>query len=215
MPQAAAVRRDAVLTAVDLAERLGPVPMSRIRHDPPAGLGSEADVAAIFECEGRLYELCDGVLVEKILSELDARLASQVAERLEEFVADESLGQVRREYGLFRFGPGLVRAPDVSFVEERRWAEVAADGPILNITPDLAVEIISLGNTGEEMLRKLSDYMDGGTRMVWYIYPATMQVHVFTAPERLTTLNEPDTLDGGDVLPGFRLPLHELFSQTR
>ena len=81
------------------------------------------------------------------------------------------------------------------------------------MAPDLAVEVISRDNTREEMDRKLSDYFAAGVRLVWYVYPATREVRVYASPEKYVTLGAQDTLDGGDVLPGFQLPLATFFAQ--
>ena len=81
------------------------------------------------------------------------------------------------------------------------------------MAPDLAVEVISRGNTREEMERKLLDYFAAGVRLVWYVYPVMREVRVYTMPEAYVTLGGQDTLDGGDVLPGFQLPLATLFAQ--
>jgi len=84
---------------------------------------------------------------------------------------------------------------------------------IWSLIPDLAVEVINKGNTPEELRRKLHDYFGAGVRLVWYVYPETRQAHVFTSSEKSTVLNEPDALEGGEVLPGFRLELKTLFAE--
>src|SRR5206468_1626606 len=82
--------------------------------------------------------------------------------------------------------------------------------PILDRAPDLAVEVLSKGNTRAEMDRKLREYFAAGVRLVWLIDPKTRTARVHTSPEEMTRLGEGDTLDGGDVLPGFALPLRDL-----
>jgi Uma2 family endonuclease len=80
------------------------------------------------------------------------------------------------------------------------------------VYPDLAVEVLSESNTQTEMIRKLKDYFFAGTRLVWFIDPDSRTAQSFTAPDQFITLTEADDLTGGDVLPGFRLNLGELFS---
>jgi Uma2 family endonuclease len=85
--------------------------------------------------------------------------------------------------------------------------------PIPGIFPDLAVEVLSSSNTAQEMARKCRDYFAAGTQLVWEVDPVQRTVTVYTAPDRFTVLREQDTLDGGTVLPGFTLPLRQLFAE--
>ena len=85
--------------------------------------------------------------------------------------------------------------------------------PIPDLAPDLAVEVLSAGNTATEMARKRQDYFAAGVQVVWEVNPNTRTVEVFTAPDRSTVLHEAQILEGGIVLPGFTVPLQELFSE--
>ncbi len=87
------------------------------------------------------------------------------------------------------------------------------DEPIPDLVPDLAIEVLSEGNTPGEMARKLKDYFITGVRLVWFVDPEARTVEVFTAPDRSITLTEADKLDGGDVLPGLSLPVKQVFSR--
>ena len=84
--------------------------------------------------------------------------------------------------------------------------------PIPDLAPDLAVEVLSVGNTLGEMARKRQDYFAAGLHLVWQVDPRTRTVEVFTAPDQSTILHETHILDGGTVLPGLTLPLPELFA---
>ena len=110
--------------------------------------------------------------------------------------------------------PGLVRIPDVAFISWERLPGkvVVPDEAIPDLAPDLAVEVLSEGNTKEEMERKLKDYFFAGVRLVWYIDLKKRTAEVYTSPDQGVTLTEGQTLDGGEVLPGFRLPLRQLFA---
>jgi Uma2 family endonuclease len=81
------------------------------------------------------------------------------------------------------------------------------------LVPDLAVEILSEGNTPAEMRRKRREYFKAEVRLVWQIDPRTRTAAVYTDPERHETLSETRALDGGDVLPGFTLTLRDLFAE--
>src|SRR6185437_13858542 len=87
-------------------------------------------------------------------------------------------------------------------------------GEIPSVAPDLVVEVLSKGNTRREMQRKLAAYFRAGVRLVWYVDPAKRTVRVYTAFDRSTLLGEDDTLDGGDVLPGFALSIRDWFAEA-
>ena len=85
------------------------------------------------------------------------------------------------------------------------------DEPVPDLVPDLAVEVLSASNTPLEMANKLREYFEAGTRLVWYVNPPTRSVLVYTSPEASQRLGEADTLTGGEVLPGFAVPVAEVF----
>ena len=79
------------------------------------------------------------------------------------------------------------------------------------IAPDLAVEVISPGNTKAEMERKLKDYFKAGVTLVWYVYPTTQSIHVFRSPSDVRELTGEMILGGEDVLPGFEVVVKNVF----
>jgi Uma2 family endonuclease len=81
--------------------------------------------------------------------------------------------------------------------------------PIPDMPPDLAVEILSAGNTPGEVDRKLRDFFAAGVRLVWYVDPVPHTVRVYTGVTEVQVIGESDTLDGGVVLPSFRLSIRE------
>ena len=200
-------------TVADLYDLLGPIPFSRIRQDPPPGEGTEEDVVEIHDRENRLYELIEGVLVEKTMGAYESYLAVLLAHLLLDFVRPRDLGVVLGADGMLKLFPGMIRIPDVSFLAWDRIPPGTITRSVATpaVAPDLAVEVISLSNTKKEMARKLEDYFASGSRLVWYFDPGPRTVTVFTAPDQSVTLREDQALDGGDVLPGFTLPLRGLF----
>ena len=202
------------MTVADLLERFGPMPAKRIRTNPPPGTATEQDVMDIESQESRLCELVDGVLVEKTVGYYESHLAMRLGHFLTGFVEQNHLGVVAGEAGTLRLAPGLVRIPDVSFTS---WDQLPGRRiprePIADLAPDLAVEVISPSNTAPEMERKLQDYLAAGTRLVWYVLPVPQEVHVYTG-ERHDVLTIDQELSGGDVLPGFALPLRRLFEES-
>jgi Uma2 family endonuclease len=209
-----AVNRDE--TVADLLRRLGGISPKRIRLHPPPGKATERDVVWLDDHEDRLYELEDGVLVEKVMGALESFLTCALIRYLEEFVADRDLGAVLGEAGMLRLAPRRVRIPDISFIS---WDRIPSgefpQEPIPDLVPDLAVEVISKGNTKREMERKVREYFEAGVRLVWLIDPKTRTARVFTSPHNSTVLGNGKTLDGGDVLPGFALPLKTLFGRAK
>jgi Uma2 family endonuclease len=74
--------------------------------------------------------------------------------------------------------------------------------------------VLSKGNTRKEMARKLDEYFRVGARLVWYVDPQKRTVRVYTARDRSVLLHEDQTLDGGDVLPGFSLSIRDWFAEA-
>lgn len=201
-------------TAADLVELFGPMPLQRIRFEPPPGTATEQDVFDIHNRENRLFELVEGVLVEKTMGIQESYLAVLIARLIGNFVETADLGIVLGADGMARLAPGLVRIPDVSFVPWSRLpGKSVPNQPVLTLAPALAVEVLSPSNTAKEMERKLRDYFEAGVELVWFVDPRTRTAQVFLGPDRSTELNADGSLDGGNVVPGFSLPLRELFAK--
>jgi Uma2 family endonuclease len=201
-------------TVADLLERLGRIPASRVRWHPVPGTATEDDVLEVERRENRLCELVDGVLVEKAMGFRESLLAAFLIRVLQNHVAPRNLGLVAAPDGMVRLAAGLVRMPDVAFVS---WSRLP-DGrvpkvPIPKLAPDLAVEVLSPGNTDAEMARKRREYFEAGVQAVWLVDPKARTVAVYTALDRCKVLGEAETLVGDPVLPGFALPLRDLFGE--
>jgi Uma2 family endonuclease len=178
-------------------------------------MAEEHHVLEIENREDRLCELVDGVLIEKDMASFESHLAMLIGYFLNSFLEKHDLGIILGESGMLRLALGLVRIPDVSFISwEQLPGRIFPDDAIANMYPDLAVEVISAGNSPGEMRRKLRDYFTAGTRLVWFIYPKTRSAEVYTSPRQRKKLAEADSLDGGSVLPGFELSLRTLFARA-
>lgn len=204
-------------SVADLVDHLGNVPLNRIRLKPPPGLATEKDVlAAENEPRKALCELIDGILVDKVMGAAESLLGVTFIRLLDQFVVENDLGAVLGPDGMLRLAPGRVRIPDVSFISwDRMPGGEFPKKAIPSLAPDLAVEILSPSNTKKEMELKLQDYFQAGTRLVWLIQPKTQTAEVYTAPEEMYPVGKNQSLDGGDVLPGFKLALKELFTVRR
>ena len=201
-------------TVADLLEHLGGVPADRVRMVPPPGTATEQDVIDVHNRTDRICELIDGVLVEKTMGFRESLLAVAIGASLRAFVRAGDLGIVLGADGTLKILVGQVRVPDVSFISWSRFpGGRLPDVPIPAVAPDLAVEVLSAGNTKGEMDRKLRDYFAAGVRLVWYLEPRTRTARSYVGPDQCTVLNEADSLSGQEVLPGFQLSLRELFAE--
>jgi Uma2 family endonuclease len=199
----------------DLIEHVGDVPPKRIRLFPAPGTATEKDVIDLQDREDRLYELVDGILVEKTVGLRESCLAGFLIQWLGSFADLHDSGIVTAPDGMLRLAPGRVRIPDVAFISWKRLPQHQyPNEPIPELVPDLAVEVLSEGNTKAEMDQKLKEYFFAGVLLVWFVDPEKRTVTVYTAPDQSVQLGEDDTLDGGDVLPGFALPLARLFARV-
>ena len=209
-----------VETLADVVDRLGGIPLDRILWNPRPGTATEDDVLRLVDGEPkRLVELVDGILVEKAMGQREGFLAASLIGFIWTFLRTSKLGVVGAPDTLVRLKTGQDRLPDVSFTA---WANLpAADAHMQRVgryAPDLAVEILSAGNTRREMDRKRREYFAAGTKLVWIIDPDARTVEVYADPRQpdlVTLLRETDTLSGGPVLPGFALPLADLLNDPQ
>ena len=195
-------------------ESLGDVPLSRVIFDPWPGTATEQDLLLLVERDKRLCELIDGTLVEKPVGFDEGQIAMRLGIALGSFVYPRNLGAVAGGDATLRMASGRIRLPDVSFVAK---ADVPADyrrgTPVPRLPPTLAVEVLSESNTAAEMRQKCREYFESGSKLVWLVDPPTRTVAIYTGPttEPDQTLSETDSLDAGDALPGFTIPVADLF----
>jgi Uma2 family endonuclease len=148
-------------------------------------------------------ELVDGEIVE--MSPAGGRhgqICVGIIGVLREFVKPRALGRLFDSSTGFRLPNGNVRAPDVSFVAAERASVV--DAGFVPLAPDLAVEVLSPSDQPRQVLDKIGDYLSAGTRLVWVVDPVTGSVAVYRALTDVRTVAADESLDGGDVLAGFR-----------
>lgn len=142
----------------------------------------------------------------------DSRVELYIAFWLMNFVYSNRLGKVYGSDAGFRLkrSPDTVLCPDTSFVCAERVPEDDRSG-IMELAPDLAVEVVSPSNTINEMDDKVAECLEAGTSLVWVVRPRRRQVTVYTVDGPPRILGEADVLDGGDLLPGFSLPVVDVF----
>src|ERR1044072_1717233 len=107
--------------------------------------------------------------------------------------------------------PDTVRAPDVAFIRQERIPEGGLPKKFWPGAPDLAVEVLSPGDSRREVDEKIADWLEAGARAVWVINPKRLSVSTYRSLTDVTRLSEEDELDGGDVVRGFRCKVSEIF----
>lgn len=162
--------------------------------------------------EDKPYELINGEVVETVPTGiLHGAVERRVAKALGNFVDDHHLGEVLvGELGV-QLGPNTLRAADVAFVSNARLKSVADPQKYLAFAPDLAIEVVSPGNTIKDIDLKVEQYLQAGTVLVWVVYPEARKVIVHQVGAKPQTIGEDGALDGGDVLPGLAIPVADLF----
>lgn len=163
----------------------------------------------------------DGVRHELIHGELTGMnptgfehldLSGLLIHRLRGFASERGLGIVGGEAGfVLAHDPDTVLAPDIVFVRADRLPPREERQGFLDLAPDLAVEILSPSDRAVDVNAKVVIYLEAGVRLVWIVDPRRHTVTAYAADRTARVLVEGDDLDGGEALPGFRLPLTELF----
>ena len=142
----------------------------------------------------------------------EMRWASRLCRRLTAYAESAGLGESFVDVG-FSLPHGPNRKPDVSYLSFDRWpaGRPFPAGDFVPVVPDLVVEVVSPNDTARGVTRKVEEYLTAGVRLVWVVYPDTAVVHVFGTSSGMTRLTRGDTLTGDPVVPGFALPLGDLF----
>jgi Uma2 family endonuclease len=141
------------------------------------------------------------------------RIAHRISVFLEQYLCTNPLGVVTVSEAGFLIGrsPDTVRAPDVALILNEHLPAIDPPG-YFEGAPDLAVEVISPNDRASEVLAKTQDWLAAGCRTVWVVDPHTQTVAVYSGGGHAAILESSDTLTGGDLLPGFSLPVAEIFA---
>jgi len=162
-----------------------------------------------------LYEIVDGQVKERIVGARQLTITNRLSVMLSVFVNERLLGQVVTE-GIFKLGDGAnLRRPDIAYVSAERWP-IDLEGPETNaweVVPDLVVEVVSPTNSYNEIHEKTQEYFSVGVRQLWIVADRTRTIQVFDRPSAMLQYGMNDTLTAGAVLPGFELPIANLFSK--
>lgn len=160
-------------------------------------------------------ELLAGRLHERPFAPFFCGVVGQIlARELSEFVSGNDLGVLVSAGTGFQIArqPDTVLAPDVGFVaRDRLPADLSTLIGFFPGAPDLAVEVVSPGDTYNEVETKVARYLDAGTQLVWVVRPRLKRVEVHRADGTGALLSVGETLNGESVVPGFRLPIARIF----
>lgn len=164
------------------------------------------------------YELVDGRLVERPMGSESSAIAALVAALLIGYNKTHRMGHIFTAdcgYQCFPDAPGKVRKPDVSFVRTGRLANERPPKGYIRVAPDLAVEVLSPGDKGEEIEEKVAEYLAAGVRLIWIVSPTARNVRIHrpanAALGPIGVVGEKDTISGEDILPGFTAPVAGFF----
>jgi Uma2 family endonuclease len=170
------------------------------------------------EKPGVRYELARGELVEVPgAGALHGLIVAFIYDLIRDFVRGQDLRLVFGDGVGYVLGrdPDRLRIPDVSFIS---WERVPAEGAPEGFwpgAPDLAVEVVSPNDRAEDVHDKVREYLDAGVRLVWVVWPRRRSVSVHTGAAMAHELGPDDELDGGEVLPGLRARVADLFAVRR
>jgi len=158
--------------------------------------------------DGRKYELVDGEIRMSPAGARHGEISVHLTAALLAFVSPKRLGDVFDSSTGYRLPGGNVRSPDASFVSSKRLPGVPEG--FLELAPDLAVEVLSPEDSPREVLDKVGEYLAAGVRLVWVIDPRAAHAVSYRSLTDVHGIGPDGSLDGGELLPGFRCPLSDL-----
>lgn len=204
---------------VEIVHELIAIPASTPHAEPIIipRVGRPWKIADLYKLadDERRFELVRGNLIMMSpASPVQGRFAERLSRVLGQYVEDNDLGEVYVSEPGFELRPDpdpTVRAPDVAFVAKARIPPPEQQAGFWPLAPDLAVEIIAPSGTAEMIQEKVQDYLGAGTRLVWLVYPRTKTIIVYHSASQIHQIGLNESLEGGEVIPGFSYPLRRLF----
>jgi Uma2 family endonuclease len=173
------------------------------------------------ETEVRLpdrYEVINGEVVEMPpVSSFACEVANRIQNHLVVYGLNTRLGRPRMDMMFhvpFPADPTRNRRPDVVFISFDRWPEsrpLPYRGEPMEVVPELIVEVASPNDEAEDLLSKAHEYLEAGAKLVWLVYPRLRVIHAYESPTKPRVFTAPEELDGGTVLPDFRVRVDQLF----
>lgn len=161
------------------------------------------------EGQDRLFELIDGETQEKMVGYTASKIAGLILTYLNLYLFTHPIGSATGADGAYIFANDTLMIPDAAFILNQRLPSNLTGA--VSVPPDLAVEVKSPSDSYRELRRKAEKYIALGTKVVWLVFPETEQIEVYIGTDKELILGIHDTLSGGDLLPGFSLPLRDVF----
>jgi len=177
-----------------------------------------ADELFLMKDDGFRYDLVKGELRKMSPAGSEhGTIIVRLTVALGQYVEENDLGEVFAAETGFKLAsnPDTVLGPDLAFVSNEKIPPTGIPVKFWSGAPDLAVEVISPGNTRREIEEKIEEYLASGVPLVWIINPKQRTVSVHRANIEPVMLVESDTLDGGNILPGFQYSIARLFTRKR
>lgn len=165
--------------------------------------------------DGLRRELVGGeVRVMAPAGEEHGAVAAEILVHLGQHVRSQGLGRVYTAETGFKVSadPDTVLAPDAAFVRRERIEQAGVGPGYRSGAPDLAVEVVSPHDAFGDVEGKVFDWLSAGCRMVVVVNPRTRTATVYRSRSDIVVLTGEDVLDGGEVVPGWRLPIRQIFA---
>ncbi len=181
---------------------------------PESQLLTAEDFLGLPKEESKRHELVEGRLVPVCAAaSRSAIVATNISTSMNSFIREHRLGICGGADWSFRLrtNPDTVRMPDVAFVRADRIPPGGVPSTAWDGAPDLAVEVLSPSNRFSEIMERVQDFFDAGTRLMWVIDPDKRNARIFAPDRAMRIAGEDGMLDGEDVLPGFTLPLAQIW----
>jgi Uma2 family endonuclease len=170
-----------------------------------------AEIAALPENAGKILELIDGEIVEKMPSFTPSEIAATIVFYFKRYLLEHPIGYVTGADGGYILSDENTFNPDVGYISKVRLPE-RPEREVL-VAPDMAVEVKSPTDSKRDMRKKAEIYLAFGTRLVWLVFPDDKAVEVYVPDKDVETFGIDATLEGYDVLPGFTLAVRDIFTE--
>lgn len=160
------------------------------------------------------YDLIRGELIR--MSPANYRhgiLGMRIARKIADFADEHDLGEVPSSETGFVLArdPDVVLAPDAAYIRLDRVPPRDQQNRFAQLAPDLVVEVVSPSDLSRDVHTKVMEYLAAGVMIVWVVEPKTEDVTVYTPDRTARVYVTGDELDGGEILPGFKLPIADIF----
>lgn len=175
-----------------------------------------ADELLAMPDDGFCYELVKGELIRMSPTGLrHGGITVNLTLLVGLYVKDHRLGKVYAAETGFKLesNPDTVRAPDISFITRGKLESTGETKGYWPGAPDLVVEVTSPSDRVGKVEKKVREWLQFGARMVWVVSPELRTITVYRSLNDIVVLTENDTLDGGEVIPGFAVPVAEIFAE--